>query len=505
MMRRLVRMRHQIAFVLFGALVALLALYPIGVVDAATDVAATRVEVENFLVEPTATTPPETSITSGPSGGVSGTRANFEFASLEANSTFRCRLLPLESAPTNCTSPKTYRGLTATTEYTFRVWATDASGNTDASPATRTFTPNRTLAARLEPPTWRPRAKGQATRRRVINVKDFGATGNGTSDDTAAFERAMAQAARLGGAVYVPAPGNYRIFNVTPPSNTRLLVQAGATLKKYGGKNGALFEVRGPNDTTFVKDVHIWGVGGTFTIDLHDAGPRTTGIQYRNVRNFTLRNMVCIQNNDNPTGEPPSSHHPCVGFLPTPAGAVKGVHNHPFNGELKNVHSRGSPFSWGLTQISGGENLRFFDISSEGGVPLRLESYRNNWTPIDNLLADGVRCKNGHDAVHMNPHGAHHGKITIRNVVADSCESALSLKTDELLGGSFGADSSITGVRVIPGKQAQLRTKATSDPLDAWVIGPSRWCIDNNDPLGYKIGLSKVDCGGLPIRRGPVD
>jgi hypothetical protein len=41
--------------------------------------------------------------------------------------------------------------------------------------------------------------------------------------------------------------------------------------------------------------------------------------------------------------------------------------------------------------------------------------------------------------------------------------------------------------------------------LDAWVIGPSRWCIDNNDPLGYKIGLSKVDCGGLPIRRGPVD
>lgn len=137
-------MRHQIAFVLFGALVALLALYPIGVVDAATDVAATRVEVENFLAKPTATTPPETGITSDLSGGVSGTRATFEFASNEAGSTFRCRLLPLESAPTNCTSPKTHRGLTATTEYTFRVWATDASGNTDASPATRTFTPSGT-------------------------------------------------------------------------------------------------------------------------------------------------------------------------------------------------------------------------------------------------------------------------------------------------------------------------------------------------------------------------
>jgi polygalacturonase len=65
----------------------------------------------------------------------------------------------------------------------------------------------------------------------TFNVRDFGATGNGTSNDTAAFERAMAQAAQVGGVVYVPAPGNYRIANVTPPSNTRLQVQAGASLK----------------------------------------------------------------------------------------------------------------------------------------------------------------------------------------------------------------------------------------------------------------------------------
>src|SRR3712207_1906930 len=106
----------------------------------------------------------------------------------------------------------------------------------------------------------------------LANVRDFGATGNGTSNDTAAFERAMAQAARVGGVVYVPAPGNYRIANVTPPSNTRLLVQGGASLKKYGSDNSPLFKVRGPNDTTFVKNVHIAGVDGTFTIDLHDAG-----------------------------------------------------------------------------------------------------------------------------------------------------------------------------------------------------------------------------------------
>jgi hypothetical protein len=374
---------------------------------------------------------------------------------------------------------KAYSGLMAGTEYTLSVRATDASGNPDATPATSTFTP-------LES---------------VTNVRDFGATGNGTSNDTAAFERAMAEAARVGGAVYVPAPGNYRIASVTPPDNTHLQVEAGAVLKKYGRDNGPLFNIEGPNDTTFRTNVHIEGVGGSFTMDLNDAGQETAGIRYRNVRNFSLRNMVCIQNNDNPSQEAPSSRRPCLAFLPTTQTPTSGVYNHPTDGEISDVHSKMSPYGWGLTQLTGGENLRFFDISSEGGVPLRLESYRNNWTPIDNVVADGVRCTNGHDAVHMNPHGAQHRKVTIRNVVADSCESALSLKVDRVLGGSFGADSSITGVTVMPGNQAQLRDDVTTGYVGAWVRGPSRWCIDNNDPLGYTIGLSNVDCGGLPNRR----
>ncbi len=78
----------------------------------------------------------------------------------------------------------------------------------DAPPATSTSTPLET----------------------VTNVRDFGATGNGTSNDTAAFEGAMAEAARVGGVVYVPAPGNYRIAGVTPPNNTHLEVQAGACI-----------------------------------------------------------------------------------------------------------------------------------------------------------------------------------------------------------------------------------------------------------------------------------
>jgi hypothetical protein len=91
----------------------------------------------------TDTTPPETTITSPPSGSVIGTTVTFEFTSNETGSTFQCKLVGLDSTRTNCTSPpsKTYSNLTVGTQYTFKVWAKDAAGNIDLTPATRTFTP----------------------------------------------------------------------------------------------------------------------------------------------------------------------------------------------------------------------------------------------------------------------------------------------------------------------------------------------------------------------------
>jgi hypothetical protein len=330
------------------------------------------------------------------------------------------------------------------------------------------------------------------------NVRDFGATGNGTSNDTAAFERAMAEAARVGGVVYVPAPGTYRIASVTPPSNTRLQVQAGATLKKYGTTNGPLFNVQGPNDTTFVNNVHIEGVGGTFTMDLYDAGQYTAAFAFKNVRNFSLKNMDCIQNNDNPTQEAPTSRRPCLAFNSSTPTPQNGVYMHPTNGLIVNVHSFKSPYGWGLTQFNGGQDITLRNISSEGGVPLRVENFQENTTPFSNIVADGVTCKNGHDAVHWNPHGATHpGPITVQNVVADSCESAISIAGT----GSYGASASVEGVTVIPGNQAQIRDPANTQYVGAWIIGASKWCINNNDPLGYTIGLSNVDCGGLSNHR----
>jgi hypothetical protein len=88
------------------------------------------------------TTPPQTTITSGPSGSLTGTTATFEFTSSETGSTFLCKLVGWDSTRTNCGSPKTYTNLAVGTTYTFKVWAKDAAGNIDTTPATLTFTPS---------------------------------------------------------------------------------------------------------------------------------------------------------------------------------------------------------------------------------------------------------------------------------------------------------------------------------------------------------------------------
>ncbi|MEW6637756.1 MAG: PD40 domain-containing protein [Actinomycetota bacterium] len=81
--------------------------------------------------------PPNTTITSGPPNITSATSASFSLLSTETGSTFRCSLDGAPFAP--CTSPKVYSGL-ANGSHTFRVRATDAADNTDATPAARRWT-----------------------------------------------------------------------------------------------------------------------------------------------------------------------------------------------------------------------------------------------------------------------------------------------------------------------------------------------------------------------------
>ncbi|CAN5828043.1 hypothetical protein BH23ACT10_BH23ACT10_17610 [soil metagenome] len=100
---------------------------------------------------PTDTTPPDTTIDSGPSGVVAETSATFTFSASESGSTFECRLDG--GTFTSCTSPATHFSL-APGEHEIEVRATDSAGNVDPTPATRSWTveqPATTTTTVIEP------------------------------------------------------------------------------------------------------------------------------------------------------------------------------------------------------------------------------------------------------------------------------------------------------------------------------------------------------------------
>ncbi len=94
------------------------------------------VQLSGQGVSPDAT-PPETTITAGPTGATASTSASFTYESNETNSEFRCRLDG--GAFEVCFLPQIYAGLSQG-QHTFEVYAIDPFSNADPTPATRTWT-----------------------------------------------------------------------------------------------------------------------------------------------------------------------------------------------------------------------------------------------------------------------------------------------------------------------------------------------------------------------------
>ena len=93
------------------------------------------------------TTAPNTTIDSNPTNPANSASANFTFSSTEGGSTFECEIDG--GGFSSCSSPKNYAGLSEGS-HTFKVRATDAAGNMDASAAQYTWTvdtvaPNTTI------------------------------------------------------------------------------------------------------------------------------------------------------------------------------------------------------------------------------------------------------------------------------------------------------------------------------------------------------------------------
>lgn len=80
----------------------------------------------------------------------------------------------------------------------------------------------------------------RVTRREFFNVKDYGAVGNGTTDDTAEFQACFDAAIAVGGTVIIPPPGSGLYYRLTdtvtlePASGSEFRMNILATLPNNG-------------------------------------------------------------------------------------------------------------------------------------------------------------------------------------------------------------------------------------------------------------------------------
>jgi parallel beta-helix repeat protein len=161
-------------------------------------------------------------------------------------------------------------GLTAETTYYYRVRSTNAGAVETISPV-NSFTTLAIVGGGSGDPVPGNYHAPAPTSSLVVNVRNTGATGNGTTDDTAAIQAAVNQVNGTGGTVLVPA-GTYRINALTSiivGSNVTLKLDTGAVLKAIGTSsgtynvvvlNGTNINLVGPGTIQGERAEHIGGV-----------------------------------------------------------------------------------------------------------------------------------------------------------------------------------------------------------------------------------------------------
>ena len=351
-------------------------------------------------------------------------------------------------------------------------------------------------------------------------VTDYGVNNQDTKDDTLGLQKAIDDvSAQGGGTISIPA-GRYYFLGVSIKSNVHIeIAENTVIIPTPQGKDSISNMISAGENGATVKNVSINGLGKGFIVDLRETDYRALRIfQLFNVDNFLLANFTVL---DKQTGK--SS----ITFNPT---ELNGQYYAPRNGVVKNVRVYDAHYGYGLSQIKGGVNVLFKNLSGQGGVTLRLETGSEGVNDklliglMDNLYGRNIFCEDGNAAVMISPHSREIGKADIRGVYAKNCgfavrvEKGFAAQKDipGVVPGTF-APSVVEDVTAVYGPTAQLKSKHFKYiPTDlrhlikrvpnkagkkAIYIGPSAAAAVNSaegdGPGHYKVTLRNVEAIGF--------
>jgi myo-inositol-hexaphosphate 3-phosphohydrolase/sugar lactone lactonase YvrE len=174
------------------------------------------------------TTPPDTTIVTGPPASTNSTSATFTFTANEAGSTFLCKRDANAEAP--CTSGISYSGLTVGSHH-FEVRAKDPAGNIDPTPATW----NWTITSSPPPPSGI-----------ITTVAGTGAlsgfSGDGGPATSARLRGPRTMEADANGNLYIVDTDNQRVRKVD--STGKITTLAGTGTAGYSGDGGPATSAR---------------------------------------------------------------------------------------------------------------------------------------------------------------------------------------------------------------------------------------------------------------------
>jgi hypothetical protein len=318
-----------------------------------------------------------------------------------------------------------------------------------------------------------------------LRAAPFSALCNGVTDDSAAFNAAIVYAAAhpdptvLGkadqpqGVVHLPysatGTNTCRVYRVRLRSNVRLVIGRGVTIEQYGSARGYLFSLSGSTNASilggdpspsvptdhWVVDVDAARTGGN--PDIHP-------IQVGNGEYAEIEGPSFLANWSQPQTPPASAN-----FKTTSAMIHYGDgSNHIW---LEDAAARHVPAGYGLTEVNAGQDLYFSDISSQGGVALRLETNPSKSTEgIDTVEATGVSGSRGLEAVNLSAHS-----LSILNIVVNGVTARGEGRGVHITNAAGYADpgggtvtASISSGCVYAGRRAQIRTGD-----DMWRVGRS--------------------------------